>query len=334
MPRIVSLRRWMSWKGWFYGVVLPMLRRVRPERADAVLVALGRLAGAWPPRRRVRRAAVGQACALLNASWDETAVHAGLTANLARSAARDNLLGELSDAALAARFDVSGFDAVRTRLAEGRGVILLGSHFGGYLAAIHWLSRQQIPLRLLVQRPKHVSAWLHRQFDADGRPHPQREFFLRSGMTPVEAARCTLRARDALRAGQAVLLNGDIPWTSGNARPGRLLGRTQPFLAVWADLAVLLNVPVVPVFCVHQSAGRFALIFDPPRTVEPGSEAAAVPQFLSRLETVITAYPSDAIPHLTWDAYRPLGGSAPGCLPTGTRFSALGPPLKGRAGTG
>ena len=223
-------------------------------------------------------------------------------------------------------------------------MILLGCHFGGYLAAVHWLFRQRVPLRLLVQRPRHVSAWLHGQFDRDDGPFPQREFFLHTAMPPIEAARRTLRRRDALRAGQAVFLNGDIPWPSGTPRDGCLLGRSQPFLAVWADLSALLRVPVIPLFCTHRPDGRFTLRFDPPEVVRPGREAEAVAHYLARLETVIAAHPADAIPHLTWDAYRPRVGNRPRPLvvvpaPRDARAgriprSAPGRPLKVPAGTG
>lgn len=316
----MSLRRLTSWKGWFYGAVLPLLRRIDPERADAVLVGLGRLAYAWPPRRKRLAESITRARQILDADWDEPAVRAALIANRARYAARDYLLQGLTGAELAARFEVSGFEAVERGLAAGRGVILLGCHFGGYLAAVHWLFRQQVPLRLLVQRPKHVSTWLHEQFDRDGQPFSQREFFLSAAMPPIEAARRTLRARDALRAGQAVFLNGDIPWSSGkNGRAGRLLGRSQPFLGVWADLSVLLRVPVIPVFCAHLPGGRFSLWFDPPQVIRPGDEAGAVVRYLARLEAQIAARPADAIPHLTWSAYQPCAESLAGPQPRWVR---------------
>jgi lauroyl/myristoyl acyltransferase len=343
-PQPVSFRRLTSWKGWFYGGMLPLLRRIPPERADAALIELGRLACAWPPRGRRLARSIGRARRVLGAGWEERAVRADLIDNLARYAARDNLLGDLTDAELSARFDVSGFEAVTSSLFAGRGAILLGCHFGGYLAAVHWLFRQRVPMRLLVQRPRHVSAWLHRQFDRDDGPFPQREFFLHTSMPPIEAARRTLRARDALRAGQAVFLNGDIPWPSSNARTGRLLGRSQSFLAVWADLSVLLRVPVIPLFCTHLPGGRFSLQFDPPEVVRPGCEEDAVAFYLARLEAVIAAHPADAIPHLTWDAYRPLAESVPSLprprLAATGRVEAPGPapapgrPLKVPAGTG
>ncbi len=89
-----------------------------------------------------------------------------------------------------------------------------------------------------------------------------------------------LRARAALRDGLAVYLTGDIPWPGPNARPGRLLGQPQRFLSVWADLAVLARAPVFLVFCTHRPGGRFALTIEPPWTLAPGDEPAAVARYL------------------------------------------------------
>src|SRR5206468_12722861 len=111
---------------------------------------------------------------------------------------------------------------------------------------------------LLVRRPRHVSTELDRRFDR-AEAHPQSEFFLRRGLSPALAAERLLRARAALRDGLAVYLSGDIPWSGSNTRPGRLLGRSRTFLAVWADLAVVTRAPVFLVFCTHRPGGRYAL---------------------------------------------------------------------------
>ena len=105
---------------------------------------------------------------------------------------------------------------------------MVGSHLGGHIAGLHGLFRLGVPLRLLVQRPGHVSAELNRQFDRSDVPHPQSGFFLRRDLSPVMAVERILRARAALRDGLAVYLTADIPWDGPNSRPGRLLGQTAP----------------------------------------------------------------------------------------------------------
>lgn len=319
-------RHLLSWKTLFYGACLPALRRLGPSRADAALSALGRLAGILPVRRRLLTQAADRALAHLDPSplvgecgepakgggpgrsprrTIRSTLRADLAANIARHLARDYPLEAASDTGLAARFDVNGFEPVAERLAAGRGLLILGCHFGAHLAAVHWMVRRDLPVRLLVQRPRHVSPTLDRWFDRrePGDPYPQSAFFLRRGLPPAEAAARVLRARDALRAGKAVYLNGDIPWAPPAGRPGRLLGVERPFLALWADLAVLAGVPVVPLFATHRPGGRYALTFDPPRTIPPAGQADAVAAYIARLDAAIAADPAEAVPHLTWPTY-------------------------------
>ncbi len=222
---------------------------------------------------------------------------------MARFLARDLMLDGLTDAEITARFDVRGHEHLRSALAQGRGVILLGSHFGAHVAAIHWLYREGVPARLLVQRPRHVSGYLQSHFDRVEGPHPQADLFLKRNMPPSEASARLVSARRALRDGLAVYLSGDIPWPSASARPGRLMGMSRPFLGLWADLAALTRALVVPVFALHRPDGRFAIRFDPAWSIEPGGEAEAVARYLGRLDSLISRHPAEAVAHLTWPCY-------------------------------
>jgi len=305
----VRPRELFTWKFAFYDVLLPALRRLGPERADAALVALGRAsAAAWPGRLGRLAAALGRArdaLGLAPDAWPEpSALAPALSAGTLRFLARDYLLDTDDDATALARFDVSGADAFRDALAAGRGAVLVGGHLGGHVAAFHWLYRTGAPLRLMVQRPHHVSAALERFFDRD-EPEPQAGFFLRRALQPGECVARVLRARAALKAGKAVYLPGDIPWSGPNTRSGRLLGQTHPLLSVWADLASLTGAPVFFVFCTHLDGGRFSLSLEPHGPIPPGGEAAAVIRYLGRLEHAIAAHPADAVAHLLWPCYGP-----------------------------
>ncbi len=302
----MNVRHLLSWKTLFYDVLLPGLRRLGAERGDAVVAGLGWVANTVRPRRRrLLNGSLRRAREALDAHWPLSATRAALARNVGRFLARDYPLDGLSHTEVNARFSVQGFEHLQAALAGGRGVIVLGSHLGAHVAALHWLYRQDVPLRLLVQRPRHVSRELRRRFDRDDAPHPQRALFLRRAMPPVEAVERLLRARAVLRDGMALYLSGDIPWASCNTRPGRFLGQTRPFLSVWADLAALTRAPVVPVFCTHREGGRYALSFDVPWTVVPGAEGLAVARYLERLEAEIAAHPADAVAHLTWPCYGP-----------------------------
>ncbi len=293
-------RQIFHWKTWFYDVLLPILRRLGPKPCDFVLATLGRIASTWPARHRLQSENLARARRSLNADWDVSTARRDLARNTARFVARDYPLDQLAQAEALARFDVRGFEHLESCLQRGRGVIVLGCHLGAYLAGLHWLFRREVPIRLLVQRPGHLSRFLSNEFDRDDVPHPQSGFFLRRRMAPGEGAERLLPARSALRDGLAVYLSGDIPWPACHPRPGRLLGRTQPFQSAWSELAALTKTPVVPVFCLHGPGGRYRLSFDPPSHPDP---ASAVPLYLKRLEREIAANPGEAVAHLTWPCY-------------------------------
>jgi phosphatidylinositol dimannoside acyltransferase len=292
----VTLRHLFSWKPLFYDALLPLLRRLGPSYGDAILGSFGQALAAFQPGRGRRIAASIARAGLRQKAGRE------LGANIPRYLARDYPLDRLDDAAALDRFDVSGAVYLDEALAHGRGVVLVGSHLGAHVAGLHWLYRRGVPLRLLVQRPRHVSSIMQHRFDIEG-PHPQASMFLRRDLAPGACVERVLRARDALRDGCAVYLNGDIPWTSPNARPGTLLGLTQPFLAIWADLAVVARAPAIFVTCTHSPGGRYSLDFSPPRSLAPGDEPDALAAYFRHLDVAIARHPADAVAHLTWPCF-------------------------------
>jgi phosphatidylinositol dimannoside acyltransferase len=297
------MRRVMSWKFVFYDLFLPALRGLGPARGDAILGFLGWLAMVVRPRRGIRmRAALERASTAIDADWSIETTWPALAANTARFLARDYPLDCQTDESVLNRFDVRGYERLRATLFEGRGAILVGSHLGAHIAGVHWLYRRGVPVRLLVQRPRHVSSELNRRFDAGG-IHPQAEMFLRRDLSPAVAVERVFRARCALRDGLAIYLNGDIPWSGPNTCPGMLLGRPQRLLAIWTELAVLTGTPVFLVFCTHLPAGRFSLEIEAIGHLRPGEEETAVADYLKQLEARIASNPADAVAHLVWPCY-------------------------------
>ncbi len=297
------MRRILSWKFVFYDLLLPTLRMLGATRGDAILGFLGRLAMALRPRRRSQlRASLERVKVALDADWSIETTWPALAANTARFLARDYPLDSQPDEAVLCRFDVRGYERLSATLADGRGAILVGSHLGAHIAGVHWLFRRGVSVRLLVQRPRHVSRALNRRFDTGGR-HPQAEMFLRRDLSRAVAVERVFRARAALRDGMAIYLNGDIPWTGPNTCAGRLLGRSQHFLAIWTELAVLTSAPVFYVFCTHLPGGRFALEIEAIGHLHSGEEESAVADYLKQLEARIEASPADAVAHLGWPCY-------------------------------
>lgn len=305
MIRVSNLsRRIFTWKFYFYELLLPALRHLGPERADRVVAAMGRLGARLRPGRR---AALREASRRVNVELNPGASRPVNWRTLAESAsrftARDYALNGRDDAKIASRFDVTGVEAVEEAMAQGRGAILVGSHFGAHVAGMHWLFRLGPPTRALVQRPKHVSAALSRLFDGIGGRHPQSEFFLRRDLGPAESVERTLQARSALRDGLALYLNGDVVWNGANTRLCRLLGRENPFLSIWADLAALTRAPVFFVFCKHLPGGRFRLDFEPLEDSARGDAARALSAYLKAVEARVAADPTEAVAYLTWPCY-------------------------------
>ena len=297
----------LTWKFVFYHGLLPALRRLGPAWADAILGMLGKCSTSlWPPRKRRLAGALEfarEGLSHYSPTWDADTLAPDLAAGSLRYLARDYLLAEDNDRVLPL-FDVSGEAALNQAMAKGRGVVLVGSHFGGHIAAFHWLYRMGFPLRLMVQRPRHVTQALSAFFDQN-EPRPQSDFFLTRSMDTTACVSRILNARAALREGIAVYLPGDIPWNGLNSRTGRLLGRTHPFLSVWADLAAITSAPVFHVICTPRANGRFALAFEPAGTIAPGRESAAVDRYLARLDAAIAADPADAVAHLLWPCFGP-----------------------------
>lgn len=304
----MTFRHFLSWKPLFYDVLLPTLRAFGPTRGDALLGALGRtIATAWPPRRQELDEALRRVREALGpvAAWDHDQTLRELEGNILRFLARDCPLDDDPEERFFARYDVTGFEHLEAAVARGRGVVLLGCHLGAHLSAPHWIYRRGLPLRMLIQRPAHVSKVLQRRFDVEDGGHPQAGFFLRRRLTPEEASKRIFRTRSALRDGLIVYLKGDVPWVGPNTRPGRLLGQNQSFQSLWAEFAALFRAPVVPVFCTHLPRGRYTLTFDPVLDVSRGAEGAAVARYLARLESEIVAHPADAVGHLLWPCYGP-----------------------------
>jgi lauroyl/myristoyl acyltransferase len=306
----ISIRRLFTWKFVFYDLLLPALRRLEPLRGDRALCSLGRIiATVWPGRRQRLERALCHARDALSLDGPVESLWPELAAGTARFLARDYLLDVASDGEALSRFEVHGLAPLRRAIETGRGVMLVGNHFGAYLPGLHWLFRSGLPISALVQRPPHISGELSRMFDSRLAMGAEHDLFLRRNLPPGAAVELLLRARAALRNGRAVYTCGDIPWHGPNTQPGRLLGRSHRFLSIWAELAALTRAPTFHVFCSHRPGGRFRLELEAVGQIHAGEEALAVADFLGELEARIANDPSQAVAHLLWPCFNPTAAA-------------------------
>lgn len=299
-------RRLLHWKFVFYELLLPLLTLLGPSRCDQTLCALGRAFNwLWPGRKKRLIEALQSAQEALDLDEPIEPLWQELAAGTARVLARDcTLEGRYGRLALD-RFEVRGYGHLLHAMESGPGAILVGSHMGAYIAGLHWLFRTDLPVRALVQRPTFISRTLSDLFDQAQGSVPQADLFLCRNMPRTNSVELLLRARSALQRGLALYLCGDIPWHGRNCQPGRLLGVEQPYLGIWAELAVLTRAPAFHVFCTHLPEGRFLLEIDGVGLVQPGQQADAVADFLKQLEARIATYPAQAVAHLLWPCFHP-----------------------------
>jgi phosphatidylinositol dimannoside acyltransferase len=299
-------RRWLNLRKGLLRSILPVVRLLPPRAASRFVASIGRAEYSRVPTVRIRvDAAVTRWGHHLGHRWDVAAVGGELAANQVRSRTRDLLLDGLTDHQVAGLFEVSGRDALDDALAEGRGAILLGNHFGADLMPAHWLIRHRFEYRMLAEKPRHVSGVLSRHFEIGG-PLGQDKLFLSRSATPSETALAFLRATRILDAGMIVHIAGDVRWAGPNTTEAEFLGRTHSFTTTWVTLAALTGAPVVPVFCRMDRAGAYHLEFLEPFTVpadaqRPGRARPWVRRNLLLIEERVRRYPCNSNDYLFWD---------------------------------
>lgn len=298
--RLLKLRkRMVRW-------LLPLLRAGSPRTAARLLAGFGRAEhDLLPAVRRRQTDAVKRWSWHLGCDWDVARVSRELAGNEARWRARDLLLDGLDDRQLDRVVKVQGRDRLDSARAEGKGVVLLGNHYGSHLVPSHWLIRKGYPLRLYMERPHHVSKLLGHHLDSDGPLGQAGMLISRKRTGSADSAAMVLRAVKVLRAGMVLCLAGDVRWTGPNTAAARFLGEELSFTATWVILAALSGAPVVPVFCRMSPNGAYGLEFRPafhvPKdTLTTGETPRYVQQFLDSVEDQIRHDPANGNEYALW----------------------------------
>jgi KDO2-lipid IV(A) lauroyltransferase len=257
-----------------------------------------------PELRQAFDTAVARAGETLDCSWDVPAVGLELAGNQIRWRTRDLLLDGVADARARRLFEVHGREHLDAARELGLGVIVLACHYGAHLMPAHWLFREQYPLRFYMERPRHVSKYMARQFETDG-PLGQDKLFISRKGDPAGSAGSILRAARILKAGMLVYLAGDVRWSGAHTQPARFLGREYNFSATWVNLAALTSAPVVAVFCRMRSDGIYEVEFlphlrIPSDAVKDGQAGRWVQSYLSKLEEQVRRHPANSNEYFFW----------------------------------
>jgi KDO2-lipid IV(A) lauroyltransferase len=300
-------RRWVNGRRFLLRRALPVLRMLPLPMATRMIARIGKAEYRMLSELRTTfDAAVAHAGDVLGCAWDVPTVSLELAGNHIRWRIRDMLLDGVSTKRVQRLFDVHGRESLDDARALGRGVIVLACHYGAHLMPAHWLFREDYPLRFFMERPRHVSRYMARQFHTDG-PLGQDKLFISRKGDPAGSAGSILRASRILKAGMLVYIAGDVRWAGPHTQPARFLGRDHTFSATWVNLADLTGAPVVAAFCHMQPDGIYQIEFRPPFTVPHGAVKAGgaeryVQDYLAMLEEQVKRHPTNSNEYFFWSA--------------------------------
>jgi len=167
--------------------------------------------------------------------------------------------------------------------ALGKGVIVLTAHMGSFEIALSALRTIEEKITVVFRR------------DAVGGFEKIRST-VRRNLQIQEAALddgwpVWLRLRNALQAGETVVMQGDRVMPDQKGIAIEFLGGHIELPAGPAKLALAAGSPIVPIFCIGTDSGRIRLFVEPPIHVENGDVDAVIRQFGAVLEKFVKAHP-------------------------------------------
>jgi KDO2-lipid IV(A) lauroyltransferase len=298
-------RRGVKFRKRFLKTVLPAIQVLPLPVAARLLSGIGRLEYRVFPRLRQRfHSAVSRACTVLGGHWDITSVSRELAGNHILWRIRDLLLDGVSAERAKRLFVVTGRENLERAVGSGRGCIVLVNHFGAHMLPPHWLLREDFPVRLYMERPRHISRFMRKHFDSDG-PLSQGKVFISRQGDAADSASSILRAARTIRAGMLLCVAGDVRWSGRLTETARFLGQTMRFSSTWVVLAAMTEAPVVIAFCRMRSDGHYQLEFQPAFQVpkeaaEEGQGGAWVQQFIEVLESQVREHPANSNDYFFW----------------------------------
>ena len=190
-------------------------------------------------------------------------------------------------------FERDGDQHVVQAKTDGRGVILLMSHFG----------RWEIGARLLGEQHKELTLVMGGQAGGEARAGVDRDL-RNAGVDVVTVPEGQGQSFDILQAVQVLRQGGIVSLAAdrgfGDARRLRVpfLGHTVGVAAAPFALALVSGAPLLPVFAMRVGARRYRFVSDPPLVLTAANrrdrQAAmerAASAYLARLEAMARDYP-------------------------------------------
>jgi len=182
--------------------------------------------------------------------------------------------------------DVQGLDALRARLAEGRGCLLLGAHLGSF-EAMRSVADGGCPVPLSILMHEDNAARVKALFDALGGAARA------AAIIPLGRPDAMLRVREALDRGELVGLLADRAPSDDKLVRVPFLGHPAPLPTGPHLLAALLRAPVMLAFGLRRGPRRYEVRFEPFATPARGEIPASVAAYAARLEALCREAPDN-----------------------------------------
>lgn len=201
---------------------------------------------------------------------------------------------------------VEGEEHLQAALGQGKGVILLMSHFGNWEVAAHMLKQRGQPLMIyLGERQGEQIEAMQKETMQEARIKLVK--LSAGGGSPLDG----LEGLKFLRDGGLVSMTGDRLWAGERKIAVRFLGHRLELPAAPHSMALVSGAPLLTFFTVREGGGHYRLVISPPRLVRAASRPQreeAVRQsaasYAVELEAMVRRYPEQ------WYTFEPFLGPA------------------------
>ena len=239
----------------------------------------------WATRPKRRRCLAANLCHAVGAAPDDPRVRAAVRRVMINEshAAADLLWAIGRPQQFLDTVVYKGWDFVDSTVAQGRGLILAGTHLGGWeVATAIPGAKIAVPTNVIVA--DNWIAWAVEHVRAG------------VGLKVMYRQAAALRSVRRLQAGEAVLLLGDNSEFAGHTHRVRFLDSEMEMAAGVAALARLAGSPIIPFTVLPLAPRRWRATMDPPIDPPPAEagragEQAVMQQLADRWSEAIRANP-------------------------------------------